>query len=269
MAAGDTWSDAILTAALNSADRAAPQAYAQLFVRDASTGARPVLAVAGNGKSYWLKWPGNPHGNLSLAHELIVARVGELIGAPVRPTHLVYVDQALVESYYIDGHRLPSGVYVGSELLPDVEEHTSITRVTRDGNARRFPHYLALWDLCLGTDLQLLFHLSEHHQVWSIDHGLWFDSLEGNWTSDHLSARVNVPWPWPNEGLLRGLDGVALAAAADAVGGLTMENLASAIGCVPLEWGVSDQALRTLALFVHTRRSAVAKRLRDAAEQMK
>jgi hypothetical protein len=224
--------------------------------------------VADNGKRYWLKWPGNPHGNLSLAHELIVARVGELIGAPVRPTRLVSVDQALVESYYIDGQRLPSGLYVGSELLPDVEEHTSITRVTRDGNAQRFPHYLALWDLCLGTDLQLLFHLSEHHQVWSIDHGLWFDSLEGDWTADLLSVRVNEPWPWPDQVLPKGLDGAALAAAADAVGRLTIEDLAGVIRCVPLEWGVPDHVLRTLALFVDARRSPVAKRLRDAAGLM-
>jgi HipA-like protein len=269
MAVGETPPDATLTAALSSPNRAAPQASARLLVRDASTGARPVLAAADNGKSYWLKWPGNPHGNLSLAHELIVARIGEVIGAPVRPTCLVFVDQALVESYYIDGQRLPSGLYVGSELLPDVEEHTSISRVARDGNAQRFPHYLALWDLCLGTDLQLLFHLSEHHQVWSIDHGLWFDSQEGDWTSDLLSARVNRPWPWPAEELPNGLDDGALVAAADAVGGLTMENLAGAIGCVPLEWGISDGALRTLALFVYDRRSVVAKRLRDVAELMK
>lgn len=77
------------------------------------------------------------------------------------------------------------------------------------------------------------------------------------------------PRPWPNDGLPKGLDGSALAAAADAVGALTMENLAGAIGCVPLERGVSDGALRTLALFVHARRTAVAKRLRDAAELMK
>ncbi|TDU89673.1 hypothetical protein EV138_3248 [Kribbella voronezhensis] len=268
MAAGQAESNGILAAALRKADRAAPQASAQLFVRDASTGAKPVLAVADNGKSYWLKWPGNPHGNLSLAHELIVARIGQLIGAPVRPTPLVYVDRALVESYFIDGQRLPSGLYVGSELLPDVEEHTSITRVARDGNAQRFAHYLALWDLCLGTDLQLLYHLPEHDQVWSIDHGLWFDSLEGDWTQTLLSGRINEPWPWPDEVLPRGLDRKALTAAASAVAALTIGDLAGAIGSVPLEWGISDHALCTLALFVHARRSTVANRLRNAAELM-
>ncbi|GAA3078074.1 hypothetical protein JOF29_005115 [Kribbella aluminosa] len=197
-------------------------------------------------------------------HELVVGRLGTRIAAPVRPTALVEVDEALVCDQHVDGSRLPAGVYFGSELLPDVEEHTEITRVGRDGNATRFAFYLALWDLCLGSDLQLLYHLAEHDQVWSIDHGLWFDSLEGDWTPSHLAGRADQPWPWPQNIDAAALNTEALRTAANLVEGLSCANLGEVMGQVPLEWGVADEALHTLAKFVHGRRALVAQRLRDA-----
>lgn len=199
-----------------------------------------------------------------MVHEVVIGRLGTRIGAPVRPVALIDVDAALVSDQYIDGSRLPAGVYVGSEVLRDVEEHTRITRVGRDGNAARFAFYLALWDLCLGSDLQLLYHLAEHHQVWSIDHGLWFDSLEGDWTPEHLAGRANEPWPWPPDIDVRALEAQALRSAADAVDDLSCADLAEVMRHVPLQWGVADDALRTLAKFVHGRRGLVAQRLREA-----
>jgi hypothetical protein len=213
-----------------------------------------------------MKWPGNPHGNLSLVHELVVGQIGMLIGAPVRPTMLVFVDGALVRGAYANGIRLPEGTYIGSEMLQDVEEGTQVSRVARDGNSERFAYYLALWDLCMGTDLQLIYHLAEHDQVWSIDHGLWFDSIEGDWTPDLLTASVMEPWAWPDEVELRTLSSSALLSVAEAVEGLSCEDLAMTIGAVPVEWGVADEALRTLASFVFSRRAGVAARLRAAAD---
>jgi hypothetical protein len=261
---GGAWSDAALTRALNGPDRGPVEDSAQLIITTATTGAKPVLASTVRGQHYWMKWPGNPHGNLSLVHELVVGRLGARIAAPVRPTALIRVDEALVEGQYVDGSRLPAGVYLGSELLRDVEEGTNIARVARDGNSTRFAFYLALWDLCLGSDLQLLYHLAEHDQVWSIDHGLWFDSLEGDWTSNHLAQRSGEPWPWPPDISARALDETARRNAADAVEGLSCADLADVMSQVPLQWSVADDVLRTLAKFIYERRSLVAQRLRDA-----
>lgn len=74
-----------LASALADGSRGHPESSALALIQVAETGSRPVLASASDGRNYWLKWPGNPHGILSLAHEMIVARVGRLIGAPVRP----------------------------------------------------------------------------------------------------------------------------------------------------------------------------------------
>jgi hypothetical protein len=266
MTAGQSeWSDAIVTAALNLPGRAPAKAAAQMLVAKAETGARPVLAVADDRQRYWLKWPGNPHGNLSLVHEVVVASIGELLGAPVRRVSLIYVDSDLVTDQYSDGQRLPAGLYAGSELLTEVEEDTKITRVRRADNAARFAYYLALWDLCLGTDLQLLYHLAEHDQVWSIDHGLWFDSHEDDWSPAHLAKQGHRPWPWPDGSATQPFKGDAFVRAGAAVDALTCRDLANVLSGVPLEWGISDDTLRTLARFIYERRSAVSERLREAA----
>ena len=268
MAAGQgTWSDATVTAALNLPDRAPAKASAQLVITVADTGAKPMLAVADDGRRYWLKWPGNPHGNLSLAHEVVVAAVGELLGAPVRRISLISVDAALVTDTYADGRRLPAGLYAGSELLTDVEENTVITGVRRDGNANRFAYFLALWDLCLGTDLQLLYHLAANDQVWSIDHGLWFDSLEGDWSPELLAKRDGLPWDWPDTAEGQPFSADALIGAAAAIEALTCNDLAAVLSGVPLTWGIADETLLTLARFIYERRPAVSERLREAAER--
>lgn len=261
---GGAWSDQTFTRVLSSSTRGHTEDSAQVILKTAETGAKPVLAATTGGRRYWMKWPGNPHGNLSMVHEVVVGCLGAHIAAPVRPIALIAVDEALVSDQFVDGSRLPAGPYVGSELLDDAEEQTTITRVSRDGNATRFAFYLALWDLCLGSDLQLLYHLAERDQVWSIDHGLWFDSLEGDWTPEHLADRADDPWPWPPDIDVKALDVEALRKAADAVDSLTCGDLTEVMIQVPLEWGVADDALRTLAKFVHGRRGLVSQRLRDA-----
>lgn len=194
-----------------------------------------------------------------------MARVGELIDAPVRPVRLIYVDDALTDGIRVDGYALPGGTHVGSEVLPQAEELTTVDRISHDGNARRFAAYLALWELCLGTDPQLLYDLSQSDTVWSIDHGLWFESLESDWTEEHLDSRIDEPWPPPRGSQLGGLAADALLDAADRLGDLSEQELSRGVAAVPLEWGVSDEQLTTLAAFIDKRRVRVAKRLRDLA----
>lgn len=261
----DAWSDDAFDVAFGQISRGSAVTSASFLIRVAPTGAAPILAVTDDGRRFWLKWPGNPHGNVSLVNELVVAKLGELIDAPVRPVSLVYVEPDLAEGYMASGHSIPSGTYFGSELLPDVEETTEILRVGRDGNAQRFPRFLALWTLCLGTDLQLLYHVSNDHQVWSIDHGLWFDSHEGDWSPKLLEQWAQDAWPWPEAERPKGLSSIALHEVADAVLALTLESIAGVVGEVPIEWGISDSDLRALAKFIYQRRDLIARQLRQTA----
>lgn len=261
----DDWSDATFDIHFRQRPSNSQPAFASMLIKVADTGALPVLAATDDGRRYWLKWPGNPHGNRSLVNELVVARIGELLGAPVRPARLVTVDGDLTEGFFAGGHSLPGGTYFGSELLTNVEETTEIVRVKRDGNAERLPRFLALWSLCLGQDLQLLYHLSKDDQVWSIDHGLWFDNYEADWNVDLLNSAVDEHWSWPEDEKPIGLDATALVAAADSLSNLTVETLARIVGEVPPEWGVPDVELRALATFVHSRRDLIDSQLRASA----
>lgn len=261
----DAWSDDAFHASFAQVPRGAPTTSASILVEVAQTGAAPILAVTSDGRRFWLKWPGNPHGNLSLVNELVVARIGQLIDAPVRPVSLVYVDPELTTGFRANGLPIPGGTYFGSELLADVEEATEILRVEHDGNAQRFPRFLALWELCLGADLQLLYHVSNDHQVWSIDHGLWFDNQEGDWTPSLLQQWRQVAWSWPDAGRPKGLDPTGLHGAADAVLSISLQSLAQILAEVPQDWGIQDKNLAALAEFIYYRRNLVANQLRTIA----
>lgn len=233
---------------------------AQLFVDSAPTGARPLLFRCSDGKNYWSKWPGNPHGNLSLFHELAVAGIGLELGSPVRPVKLVEVDAGLVEGLRIDGVQVPSGRFIGSELLVPSEEVTQIDRVSRDGNNHRYAHLHALYDLCMGADLQLLHAAAADDEVWSIDHGLWFCSMESDWTEDWLRGNIKTPGGWAVRPA--GVDAGAYLEAADRVDSLSADRLANTWAGLPTEWGIEAQRQTALARFVLERRAGVSSRMR-------
>lgn len=241
-----------------------------LFVKMATTGCAPVLLGTEDGKGsagavelYWCKWPGNAHGNQSLVHEWVVAGLGEHIGAPVCRPALVQVEDVLIEGVYSNGVKLPAGTYFGS-LLQSGEERQAIDHVSDDGNDGRFAYLLALWELCLGCDGQFLYDHRSDSQVWSFDHGMWFNSLEGPWAPRDLSAWAKLRWEWP-DGDPRGMRADALEDAADRVAALTEEDVCEILASVPLSWNISDDELQALGGFLLERRQLVSARLRESA----
>lgn len=242
-----------------------------LYVDMAGTGCSPVLLgtedrtiTGGSVELYWCKWPGNPHGNQSLVHEWVVAKLGELLGAPVCEPALVDVDAALVEGIYSNGVKVPGGTYFGS-LLRAGEERQAIDHVSDDGNDGRFAYLLALWELCLGCDGQFLYDHRSDSQVWSFDHGMWFNSLEGPWAPHQLSTWIELRWEWP-DGDPKGLRADALEDAADKVAALTEVHVCEILASVPVSWGIGDNELRALGEFLLDRRQVVSTRLRERAK---
>lgn len=246
---------------LSTAEPCVESVDAQLYVRLANTGAKPLLFRCSDGKSYWSKWPDNPHGNLSLFNELVVAGVGGALGAPFRPVKLVEVSDELVADLRIDGQRLPGGTYIGSELLEHSEESTEVSRVASDGNRERYPFLLAVFDLCLGDDMQLLHDQDDDQAVWSIDHGLWFWSTEGDWSPATLASMMQSSGMWGARP--RGLSVEALLQAADGVDHLKADDLAPIWASTPTAWGIDDEHRAALLQFVLDRRSGVSGRLRS------
>lgn len=246
-------------------DRGVPTTTAVLIANAADTGAVPLLASCDDQRRYWVKGPGNPHGNLCLTHEWVISELARRIGAPLPEGRLITVPGELVSGMRVAGALRRSGIWFGSSLVIG-EERRELQFATKDGNPSRIPYYLALWHLCLGIDSQFVYEKNDHDRLWSIDHGLWFDNGEGDWTDlGGLDVYLDQKWAEPPWLGTRKIDGTALHQAAQAVLDLTAEELGEVTGSVPVDWQIHDQHLEELALFIFRRRELVADQLRARA----
>lgn len=242
---------------------------AYIYVEQAPTGSAPILlgvhdpARPSGRDSYWCKWPGNPHGEQSLAHEWIVARLGQLINAPVCVPALINVASAVVHGLHANGTRFPSGVYFGSRMQSGVETQ-AVDHVLDDGNPERFARLIALWELCLGQDPQYLYCHADDEQVWSLDHGMWFNSYEAPWTVHELTQWHSLRWDLP-PGATSGISESELRAAAADVASIAESDVAVILSEVPLDWGVRDEELVALGQLILARRQAVSESLQARA----
>lgn len=255
--------------ALGSARAAAevqmsPQRAVMFLGLAEDTGSKPAhFAVEGDSATYWTKWPGNDHGDQSLAHEWIVAKLGQWLEAPVCEPALVAVDGQLVNGVSANGISLPAGTYFGSRYQAGAES-TTVEWVERDGNASRFARLLALWEWCLGEDAQFFYDARQDLQVWSFDHGLWFANYEPAWSVARVRDLTHAAWEWP-DGQRFGVSADSLVAAADRVASVDEAVLIGILEQVPLSWTVTDEVLAAIGEFLLTRAPTVEQSLRRRA----
>lgn len=177
--------------------------------RVADTGSAPFLALASDNNQYWCKSPNSPHQVHAVVNEVAVGIIGHHMMAHVRPWAIIHVPDSLVgtkiRSKY-DEYSLPTEVY-GSRLLRFASlsyVEGTIPCLVDDDNAHNVPKLIALWLLCNPQeDIQILIEKANDNSIWSIDHGLWFDSMEAPWQLSTLEEpcgkpripRINTPIP--------------------------------------------------------------------------
>lgn len=231
-------------------------------LRRSGSGTAAFLALASDGREYWVKAPNNPQGSRGLIAERVVYGIGERTGAPVSESALVDIPADLRWDP-ARGFGLQGGVGHGSlNIQPSVEHDDWGDFSHLDGNRRRQAFILGLWDLCLGEDPQWLHQADEEMSIWTFDHGLWFGG-GADW-SIPLLRNVGVA-RWDTD-----LDpGVASASAlrdaADRMDSLSLEELQAVVATVPVEWGTTPTELSELASVLFVRTEGVAERLRVAA----
>ncbi|MBS1905483.1 MAG: hypothetical protein JST33_02715 [Actinobacteria bacterium] len=233
--------------------------------RARSSGAGAFLGLADDGRTYWVKVPGNPQGDQVLVNEVIVGELGRLIGAPVRERVLIRIPPSISRWDMFPAGRSDAPLIAhGSLHVPGAIDDDDLRYTRRDDNARRQSAMVALWDLCLGEDPQWLYETTAAYSMWSYDHGLWFTTGEGDWEESVLRRLVTTDGTFPH--IPTGLDRRRLLDVADAILGLTPEALLSVMSAVPVEWGTDDRSLEAMAWFLFRRREPVAQRLRRHAE---
>jgi len=227
----------------------------------------PFRAVASDGNDYFVKCLSVcPQGEqASLAIELIVARVGTLINAPVCSTSLIRIPEEIAGWECRPGKPVHAGLAHASLALNRAEEgRPRLECRAQDDNRRRHVGAYALFDWCFGWDEQWLYNIDDDSSLYSHDHGLYLPPCgKGYWNRAGLEAMVDRPHVLsdPQEGL----DVEAVTEVAAALDKIDQATLVEVLRTVPSSWPVSDEDLEDLGWFLQVRAPAAAGRVRTLA----
>jgi hypothetical protein len=100
------------------------------------------------------------------------------------------------------------------------------------------------------------------HQIWSFDHGWWIGG-GGDWTAADLARQVQFNNAWPDS--VKGMSAAAFVDVAKDIESLTMQDLLTAVACVPVQWGFPEEDLIAIAKWLDQRRPSTVTRLRKHA----
>jgi hypothetical protein len=224
----------------------------------------PFRALASDDKQYFIKCldacpPGE---GASLAIELVVTRMGELISAPVCTTSLIRIPDELAGWQYRPGKPLQAGLAHASRALDRADEgREQLNYRANDDNRRRHVGVYALFDWCFGWDQQWLYDLTYDRTVYSHDHGLYLPpGGKGYWKRAGLEAMVGRPHVLPDS--QEGLDPEAVVEVASALEKIDRDSLIEVLRTVPSSWPVRDTDLEDLGWFLEARAPEVAARVR-------
>lgn len=222
-------------------------------------GSGSFLVLGDDGRRYWCKSLNNFQGPRISVTEQIVGRLATLIGAPVCEVALVELDAIVGWEFRPgSGRFVETGWAHGSVALDPAIETRSLDHRTDDDNRRRHGGIYAMCDWLAGSDVQWLYGVDEHNAYYSHDHGYYLTGPD--WTQTSLAAgrdaayTISIP---PDQ-----LDDAELTRLADALDGLTRQDIEGELSKLPGNWPVDDSELDAVADFVDHRRGPVAARLR-------
>lgn len=225
------------------------------------TAASPFMGLLDDGEQWWVKAP-FPGMTRALVTELVVGKVGAMIGAPVCQVEAVHIPPALLPHEVAPGKPLVAGIGSATRNLEGTitEIRGSLNRRFDDDNTVRHAGVYALVDWCFGSDHQWLQRIDEDWELHSHDHG-WFLPPSGpDWTEASLTAEVYQAQVLPDDP--SGLNSDELERLAGALTSLTREQLCATLLTIPAGMNVSDSELECLGWFLETRAPEVATRLR-------
>lgn len=222
-------------------------------------GSGSFLVLADDQRRYWCKSLNNFQGSRIPVTEQIVGRLAAVIDAPVCEVALVGLDAIAGWEFRPGSGRLVEpGWAHGSVAVDPAMETRGLDHRTDDDNRRRHCGIYALCDWLAGSDVQWLYGVAEDNAYYSHDHGYYLTGPD--WTEASLAAGRDAPYMLsipPDQ-----LDGAEVSRLADALDGLTRQDIDGELSNIPPDWPVTDGELDAVADFVDHRRGPVAARLR-------
>ena len=225
-------------------------------------GSEPLLMRDADGARWWVKLLNNRQSPMVLVNEQIVARCGDLIGAPMCEVAIVEVPDALAGDLH--GIRIEPGLAHGSRDVPLTVNERRLAHRTRDDNYRRHVGVYALHDWCWGRDSQWLYALEDDHKTYSHDHGHFFpDGPDWNRNIERTLEQINVPHELWKEisASVAGIDAAEVRRMSERLSGVRSDELVGILSGIPESWPVSDADLEHIGFFLESRAPQVAKRL--------
>jgi hypothetical protein len=223
-------------------------------------GSGSFLILADDARRYWCKSLNNFQGPRVPVTEQIVGRLAALIGAPACEVALIELDAIAGWEFRPGAGRVvEAGWAHGSVAVDPAVETRSLDHRTDNDNRRRHCGIYALCDWLAGSDVQWLYGVSEDNAYYSHDHGYYL-SGSPDWTPATLAAARDAPYALsipPDQ-----LDGDELTRLAEALDGVSREDIEGELSKLPATWPVDDDELTAVAEFVDHRRGPVAARLR-------
>jgi hypothetical protein len=188
----------------------------------------------------------------SIIAEHVVARLGQLIEAPVGEVALVDIPAALRVDPTVAA--MGAGLAHATLFIENITDKIGIANIDVPENRARFARLCGLYSLCGAGDPQLFYSTISPQVVYSLDHGHFFPQGPG-WSAASLAAAppalIDPYFAGAN------LSSAELADARNRLSTVSDQDIADIIAGPPPDWPFTDQERAALGTYLRTRRDTL------------
>lgn len=237
----------ILIEAFASGQRSYEAAETVLGTLNGASGS-VLFSCAGNSK-FVAKGTRNQKG---LVSEHVVARLGQLLEAPVGEVGLVQVPDAL--RVIASVQNMGAGLAHATRYIEGITDRVGLAYVSLPENRQRFARLCILYSLVRASDHQLFYSTTAPSLVYSLDHGHFFPGGPQWSIASIQSAPPAVVDPWF---AAVGLTNVELAEARLRLESITDSDISNVLAGPPPEWPFTPEERNALDTFIKSRRDTL------------
>ncbi|WP_237242518.1 HipA family kinase [Rothia nasimurium] len=227
----------------------------------ADTGESPLHVICDDGSEYWCKKYNHDAKGLTVVNEVVASEIGKALGAPMQDWAIIDVPAELAgRRIFASSREVYSSLPMfGSKHIPDAQASDSLRWVDRDGNYGRIPLLIAVWELCLAEDIQVLYSMNEDAKIFSIDQGYWFASGSGirELGPDYERYLSGPPLLYDR------IPASDWDLAIESVQGFSPQQVKHIHRLLPVEWDVDEKTVTEMVEFAHLRANQTAQKLID------
>lgn len=224
----------------------------------------PHLMQCSDGNLYVVKLSSNPQGIRALANEMICCWLARRLNLPVPDGQVIYIHDSLRIQYLNLGYNLGYGPHFGSRYIPDSTSHpadhelASCFNIFQAADMIAFDYWMDNNDRYLWRDSvqNILVSRGQTSKLWMIDNANIFNGP--NWTAQSLLNSVSVHrmfWGALYAKFVPYLDGPdPFGKALANITALSTADLLEVMAEMPVEWGVTQEELTTVAFALDSRK---------------